>query len=428
MKRVAIVAGLRTPFSKAWTDFAQIPAQDLGSLVARELLERSNLQPELIDEVIIGNIAQPPEATNVARIIALQAGVPRSIPAFTVQRNCASGMEAIANAWYRIQAGAGSIYLAGGVESMSRIPLLFNEAATKWFNQLYRAKTFPQRLASMFKFKFNFLNPVIGLQLGLTDGFCGLNMGETAEVLAKEFKISREEQDRFALRSHQLAEKATKDGTLGAEIVPVPVPPKYERIITKDNGIREGQSMEALGKLRPVFDRYYGTVTAGNSSQITDGAAAVLVMADVRAKDLGYEPLGYIRSFSFVGLDPSRMGLGPAFAIPRALQLAGVTMSDIELIEINEAFAAQVLANLQILESDELSCKYLNLEKAVGRIDDERLNVNGGAIALGHPVGGSATRLVITLLLEMKRRNLNLGLASLCVGGGQGTAFVLERK
>jgi acetyl-CoA acetyltransferase family protein len=280
----------------------------------------------------------------------------------------------------------------------------------------------------MFKFKFNFLNPVIGLQLGLTDGFCGLNMGETAEVLAKEFKISREEQDRFALRSHQLAEKATKDGTLGAEIVPVPVPPKYERIITKDNGIREGQSMEALGKLRPVFDRYYGTVTAGNSSQITDGAAAVLVMADVRAKDLGYEPLGYIRSFSFVGLDPSRMGLGPAFAIPRALQLAGVTMSDIELIEINEAFAAQVLANLQILESDELSRKYLNLEKAVGRIDDERLNVNGGAIALGHPVGGSATRLVITLLLEMKRRNLNLGLASLCVGGGQGTAFVLERK
>ena len=428
MKRVAIVAGLRTPFIKAWTDFGKIPAHDLGSLVVRELLERSNLRPELLDEIIIGNIAQPPEATNVARIIALQAGIPQSIPAFTVQRNCASGMEAIANAWYRIQSGAGEIYLAGGVESMSRIPLLFNEAATKWFNNLYRAKTFPQRLVNIFKFKFSFLNPVIGLQLGLTDGFCGLNMGETAEVLAKEFKISREEQDRFALRSHQLAEKATKDGKLSAEIVPVPLPPKYERVISKDNGIREGQSMEALGKLRPVFDRYYGTVTAGNASQITDGAAAVLVMADTRAKDLGYEPLGYIRSFAFVGLDPSRMGLGPAFAIPRVLQRAGVTMKDIELIEINEAFAAQVLANLQISESDELSRKYLNLEKACGKIDYDKLNVNGGAIALGHPVGGSATRLVITLLLEMKRRNLNLGLASLCVGGGQGAAFILERK
>jgi acetyl-CoA acetyltransferase family protein len=428
MKRVAIVAGLRTPFIKAWTDFGQIPAHDLGALVVRELLERLDLRPELIDEVIMGNIAQPPEATNVARIIALQAGIPQSTPAFTVQRNCASGMEAIANAWYRIQAGEGEIYLAGGVESMSRIPLLFNEAATKWFNSLYRVKTLPQRLATMLRFKLKFLNPVIGLQLGLTDGYCGLNMGETAEVLAKEFKITRQEQDRFALRSHQLAEAATKAGKLGAEIVPVPLPPKYDRVITKDNGIREGQSMEALGKLRPVFDRYYGTVTAGNASQLTDGAAAVVVMTDTRAKDLGYEPLGFIRSFTFAGLDPSRMGLGPAFAIPRALQRAGLKMTDIELIEINEAFAAQVLANLKIFESAELSRKYLNLDKACGQIDLDKLNVNGGAIALGHPVGGSATRLIITLLMEMKRRNLNLGLASLCVGGGQGAAFILERK
>jgi acetyl-CoA acetyltransferase family protein len=428
MKRVAIVAGLRTPFIKAWTDFSQIPAHDLGALVVRELMERLDLRPEIIDEVIMGNIAQPPEATNVARIIALQAGIPQSVPAFTVQRNCASGMEAIANAWYRIQAGDGEIYLAGGVESMSRIPLLFNEAATKWFNSLYRAKTLPQRLATMLKFKLKFLNPVIGLQLGLTDGYCGLNMGETAEVLAKEFKISREEQDRFALRSHQLAEQATKNGKLAAEIVPVPLPPKYDRVITNDNGIREGQSMEALGKLRPVFDRYYGTVTAGNASQLTDGAAAVLVMTDTRAKDLGYEPLGFIRSFSFAGLDPSRMGLGPAFAVPQALQRAGLNMNDMELIEINEAFAAQVLANLKIFESDELSRQYLNLDKACGKIDLDRLNVNGGAIALGHPVGGSATRLVITLLMEMKRRNLNMGLASLCVGGGQGAAFILERK
>jgi acetyl-CoA acetyltransferase family protein len=428
MKRVAIVAGLRTPFIKAWTDFTNIPAQDLGSLVVRELLERMDLSPKMIAEVIMGNIAQPPEATNVARIIALQAGIPQHIPAFTVQRNCASGMESIANAWYRIQADEGEIYLAGGVETMSRIPLLFNEPATKWFNNLFRAKTISQKLGVMLKFKLKFLNPVIGLQLGLTDGYCGLNMGETAEVLAKEFNISREDQDRFALRSHQLADRATKEGKLGAEIVPVPLPPKFERIIAQDNGIREGQSMEALSKLRPVFDRYYGTVTAGNSSQITDGAAAVLVMTASRAHDLGYEPLGYIRSFAFAGLDPARMGLGPAFATPWALQRAGLTIKDIELIEINEAFAAQVLANLQIFDSDMLSRKYLDLDKAIGRIDHEKLNVNGGAIALGHPVGASATRLIITLLMEMKRRNVNLGLATLCVGGGQGAAFVLERK
>jgi acetyl-CoA acetyltransferase family protein len=428
MKRVAIVAGLRTPFVKAWTDFATIPAQDLGSLLVRELLERLDLSAELIDEVIIGNIAQPPEATNIARIIALQAGIPQRVPAFSVQRNCASGMEAIANAWYRIQAGEGEIYLAGGVESMSRIPLLFNEPATRWFNNLYRARTFPQKLGTMLKFKLKFLNPIIGLQLGLTDGFCGLNMGETAEVLAKEFKISRDEQDRFALRSHQNAERATKEGLLKSEILPVPVPPKYEKVVDKDNGIREGQSMEALGKLRPVFDRFYGTVTAGNASQITDGAAAVLIMTDSRAKELRYEPLGFIRSFAFAGLDPVRMGLGPAYATPLALKRAGLTMKEMQLIEINEAFAAQVLANLQIFESDTLAKKYLNLEKSTGKIDMDILNVNGGAIALGHPVGGSATRLIITLLMEMKRRNLNLGLATLCVGGGQGAAFVLERK
>jgi acetyl-CoA acetyltransferase family protein len=337
-------------------------------------------------------------------------------------------MEAIANAWYRIQAGDGEIFLAGGVESMSRIPLLFNEPATRWFNNLYRVKTFPQKLSTLLKFKLRFLNPVIGLQQGLTDGFCGLNMGETAEVLAKEFKISREEQDRFALRSHQKAERATREGLLSSEILPVPVPPKYEKVVDKDNGIREGQSMEALGKLRPVFDRFYGTVTAGNASQITDGAAAVLVMPETRARELGYEPLGYIRSFAFAGLDPSRMGLGPAYATPLALKRAGLTMKEVQLIEINEAFAAQVLANLQIFESDTLAKKYLSQDRSAGKIDMDILNVNGGAIALGHPVGGSATRLIITLLMEMKRRNLNLGLAALCVGGGQGAAFVLERK
>jgi acetyl-CoA acetyltransferase family protein len=428
MRKVAIIDGLRSPFTKAWTDFTTIPAQDLGAMVTRELLERNDMIPDIIDEVIMGNIAQPPEAANVARIIALQAGIPQRVPAFTVQRNCASGMEAIANAYYRIQANEGDVYLAGGVESMSRIPLLFNEPATKWFTALSRVKTMGQRIAALLSFKFKFLNPIIGLQLGLTDGFCGLNMGETAEILAKEFKVSREEQDRFAMRSHNNAERATKDGILREEILPIPIPPKYEKVVDYDNGIREGQNMEALAKLKTVFDRRNGTVTPGNASQITDGAAAVLVMSEERAKQEGLEPLGYVRSFAFAGLDPARMGLGPAFATPTALDRAGATMHDVQLVEINEAFAAQVLANLKIFESDQLAKKYLDRDKAVGAIDMDILNVNGGAIALGHPVGSSATRLIITLLKEMKRKDLNLGLATLCVGGGQGAAFVLERN
>jgi len=428
MKNVVIVDGLRTPFVKAWTDFAAIPAQNLGAIVTRELLERHDLDPHLINEVIFGNIAQPPEAANVARIIALQAGIPEEVPSLSVQRNCASGMEAIANAYYRIQAGEGTVYLSGGTESMSRIPLLFNEAATKWFGHLSKARSLGQRLAVFLKFKFAFLNPIIGLQLGLTDGFCGLNMGETAEILAKEFNISREEQDEFAMISHNRAERATKEGLLREEIVPVPIPPKYERMCAEDNGIRAGQNMEALLKLKTVFDRQNGTVTAGNASQITDGAAAVLVMTEERADELGLPVLGHIRAFAFAGLDPARMGLGPAFATPLALDRAGLTMKDIQLIEINEAFAAQVLANLKIFESDALSKKYLNRDTALGSVDHDRLNVNGGAIALGHPVGASATRLIITLLREMKRRDLSLGLATLCVGGGQGAAFIMERK
>jgi acetyl-CoA acetyltransferase family protein len=427
MKNVVIVDGLRTPFIKAWTDFIQIPAQDLAARIVRELLERNNLDAGMLNEVILGNIAQPPEAANISRVVALQAGVPESIPAFTVQRNCASGMESIASAYYRMQAGEGDIYMTGGVESMSRIPLLFNEAATKWFGKLSRAKTLGQRFATFLQFRFGYLNPIIGLQLGLTDGFCGLNMGETAEILAKEFKISRKEQDEFALHSHLKAERATKAGILKEEIVPIPVPPHFDKMIDTDNGIREGQTTEALAKLRPVFDRHNGTVTAGNASQITDGAAALIVMTEERARDLEYEPLGKIRSFAFAGLDPSRMGLGPAYATPIALERAGVKLKDIQLIEINEAFAAQVLANLQIFSSNEMSKKYLNIDNATGEINMDILNVNGGAIALGHPVAASAARLVITLLREMKRRDLNLGLATLCVGGGQGAAFVLER-
>lgn len=427
MKNVVIVDGIRTPYIKFGSEFKGIPAHELGAIVLKELIERLDLDPKSIDEVIVGNIAQPPEAANIARNIALLAGIPQEIPAFSVQRNCASGMQAIADAWYRIQAGHGDIYITGGTESMSGIPLLWNDKAANWMGELFKAKTLIQRLSLFTKIKPVFFKPIIGLQLGLTDGYCGLNMGETAEILAREFKISREEQDRFAMRSHNLAEKATEEGILRQEIMPVAVPPKYNKIIDKDNGIRPNQSMEALGKLKPVFDRRNGTVTAGNSSQITDGASMILVMEEKKAKELGYEPLGRIKSFAFAALDPKRMGLGPVYSTKLALEKAGMQIKDMQRIEINEAFAVQVTANLRIFGSDVLSKQYLNLDKALGAVDEDILNVNGGAIALGHPVASSASRLVITLLKEMQRSNLEIGLAALCVGGGQGAAFILER-
>ncbi|NUM80130.1 thiolase family protein [bacterium] len=428
MKNVVIVDGLRTPYIKAGTLFSKLAAVDLGKLAMRELLARTNMRSDQIDEVIVGNIAQPPEATNVARIIALESGIPKHVPAFTVQRNCASGMQAIADAYLRISSGMADVIVAGGVESMSNIPLLFAQTFTDKFAEFYKARSFGQKIGALSKLKLRDLKPVVGLQLGLTDGFCGLNMGETAEVLAKEYNVSRKDQDEFALMSHQRATKATDDSILKQEIVPVYLPPAYKNVVDEDNGIRKNQSMEALAKLRPVFDRRFGTVTAGNSSQITDGAAFVLVMSEEKAKALDCNILGYIRGFGFAGLDPERMGLGPVFSTPIALKRAGLTMKDIQLIEMNEAFAAQVIANERCFASKKFANEKLDLPEPLGEIDRARLNVNGGAIALGHPVGSSATRLIVTLLKEMKRRQLQFGLATLCIGGGQGGAMVLERK
>lgn len=427
MKEIVIVDGLRSPYLKFDTDFKDIPAQQLGALVLGELLERLNLNPKDLDEVIVGNVAQPPEAANIARIIALYAGVPENVPGFSVQRNCASGMQAVSDAWYRIQAGHGTTYMTGGVESMSQIPLLWNKSAAEWMGKLFKAKTMGRKLQLFSQIKGKFFKPVIGLMLGLTDGYCGLGMGQTAEILAKEFKITRDEQDQFAMVSHNRAEKATKEGILAQEMMPVAVPPKYKKMIAEDNGIRNGQNMQALGKLRPAFDRHNGTVTAGNSSQITDGAAMILVMEADKAKSMGYKPLGKIISFAYAGLDPKRMGLGPVYSTKLALERAGMEIKDMDLIELNEAFACQAIANLRIFESDTLSKKYLGLDKALGAIDPEIMNVNGGAIALGHPVGSSASRLLITLLKEMHRSDKETGLATLCVGGGQGAAFIVEK-
>ncbi len=426
MRDVVLVDGFRTPFAKAGTALASVPAQDLGRIAVTELLARHGIDPNEIDEVILGNVAQPSDSTNIARVVALLAGMPERVPAVTVQRNCASGMEAIAQAHDRIAAGNADLIVAGGTESMSRIPLYVSEGMTRTFERLARARSLGGRVAAIAGTRPKDLKPRIALLEGLTDPVSGLNMGETAELLAKEFGISREAQDDFALQSHRRAVAAMDSGRLGEEIVPVFAPP-YQQAVLEDVGPRRNQSLEALAKLKPYFDRRNGTVTPGNSCGITDGAAAIIVASAEKARALGLKPAGRIRATAFVGLDPARMGLGPAHATPIALRRAGVRFSDVGLIELNEAFAAQVIANEIAMASAKYCREHLGLEGPIGQIDRSTLNVNGGAIALGHPVGVSGTRLVLTLLREMTRRDVNLGLAILCVGGGQGGATVLER-
>ncbi len=428
MERIAIIDGVRTPFCKMGTDFNDLGAQELGRIVTRELLERTQLDPKHIDEVIFGCVGQPADAANIARVVALLAGIPQTIPAFTVHRNCASGIESAVQAEIKIKVGEGRCYLVGGTESMSNIPFYLAKTLQNQLGSLQRAKGLGARLAVMSKFFPEYLNfqksLKIGLQLGLTDPVCGLNMGQTAEVLAKEFGITREEQDHLALVSHQRAIAGRR--VLQEEIVPIIPGPKYKKVTEFDNGPRENQTMEALAKLKTVFDRYSGTVTAGNASQITDGAAAIIMMSESKAKELNVQPLGYLRASAFSGVEPNRMGIGPAHAIPKVLKKAGMRLNDIQAFEINEAFAAQVLACLKALESEKFA-KDFGYEGYTGTIDRAKMNVNGGSIALGHPVGTTGTRIILTMLKHMKRNNLNIGLVSLCVGGGQGAAVILER-
>jgi acetyl-CoA acyltransferase len=418
-----ILAGVRTPFVKAGGVFRQVPVYELGRVAVGELLARCDLDPERLDEVILGNCAQPAEAANVARVTALRAGIPERVPGFTVHRNCASGMESVASAVCRIAAGEARLLVAGGMESMSRIPLLYTLEYGQWLEGLTRAKSPLQRLAALARFRPRMLTPRIALAEALTDLACGLNMGQTAEVLSREFRIGRERQDEFALQSHQRAIAARE--RLREEIVPFFPEPDYG-MVRDDVGPREGQTLEALSRLKPYFDRRNGTVTVGNSCQVTDGAVALLVADEETAGRWPVPPLGRIRSFAFAGLSPSRMGLGPVFAAAKALRTGGIGLGDCDLIEINEAFAAQVLACLEAAKSREFARAELDGE-SLGEIPLERLNVNGGAIALGHPVGASGARLLLTLLLELRRRGLKRGLAALCVGGGQGAAFVVER-
>jgi acetyl-CoA acyltransferase len=424
-RNVVIVDGVRTPFAKAGSALKGLPAQELGRIAVRDLLARTEFDPKDLDEVVLGNCGTPAEAANLARVAALEAGVPRKVPAFTVHRNCASGIESIAQAVAKIKHGVASAIVAGGAESMSNYPLMFGPELTDAFAASARGRSLPARLLPFLALRPKALAPRIALMDGLTDPVSGLNMGQTAEVLAREWAISREAQDAFALTSHQKTIAAWDEGRMAREVLQIYPAPTFEPVTT-DVGPRREQTLEQLAKLKPFFDRRHGTVTVGNSCPVTDGAAAVLVMEEERALALGYRPLGRVRSFAFAGLDPERMGLGPVYATPVALARAGVTMADLARIEMNEAFAAQVLANLAAFDSDAFARDHLGLPRAVGAIDPAKLNVNGGAIALGHPVGVSGTRLVLTLLLELRRLGGGLGLATLCVGGGQGASMVVE--
>jgi acetyl-CoA acetyltransferase family protein len=424
MLDIAIVEGVRTPFAKVLGPLASTPAHELGRQVTTALLERASVPPDQIDQVVFGTGAGSAEAPNAARVIALLAKVPENRIAHTVQRNCASGMEAITTAAQILQLGEAKVVVAGGTESMSQIPLIFSREATGRFVDLAQAKGLKGRVQAMLRFRPRHFKPIPAIKIGLTDPVCGLLMGETAEVLAEEFGVSRAEQDEFALESHRRAVTAQERCVLGEEIVPVKV--SDGDAVKKDVGPRPGQTLEALAKLKPFF-KEGGTVTVGNSCSVTDGAAAVLLMPGELARSQGRTPLGYIRGYAYAGCDPRRMGLGPAFATSKVLDRAGLSLRDIDLIELNEAFAAQVIANERAFTSDRFAQNELGRARALGEIDRSRLNVNGGAIALGHPVGATGTRLVITLLKELRRRGLHRGLATLCIGGGQGGAVLVER-
>ena len=428
-RTLVLAAGVRLPQARAGGAYAREDAGHLGATLVREVLARSGVDPATLDEVVIGCVGPPQDQTNVGRVIALRAGVPRSVPAHTVGRNCASGMEAVSTAATAVLAGRGDLYLAAGVEVMSAYPLTFNHQAVGYFSRLMRARTPLQKSAALLSFRPAMMAPRVALTEGLTDPTVGLIMGSTAEVLAREFGISRAEADRYALESHQRAKRARDSGRFAREIHPhLPLGARAgARALEHDDGIRDDQSLEALAKLKPYFEKPDGVVTVGNACGITDGACGMLVTTLARARALGLAPLAAIRGWSFAGCDPARMGLGPVYASAKALAQAGCTLADMDVIEINEAFAVQVLACMKAFASEQFAERELGQGRALGEIAADKLNPNGGAIALGHPVGATGARLLLTAATELAVRDRTLALATLCIGGGQGGAFVLER-
>lgn len=423
-RRVAIVAGVRTPFAKSGTVFRDVSAVALARHAARELLYRSEIDGREIDEVVFSQVVPSAVTPNVAREVSLLPQLPPSVPAYTLNRACASAAQAINNAADQILLGHADAIMAGGVESLSDIPILHSRRFSQVLVDASKARSFGGRVAAIGRVRPRDLVPVTP---AIAEPSTGETMGQSAEKMAKENGITREEQDRLALMSHQRAAAATADGRLTAEIAPWFGGPEMDQIITADNGVRSDTSLDALAKLKPVFDRRYGTVTAGNSSPLTDGAAAVLLMAEEKAKALGHEPLAYIRSYAVSAVDPGwQLLMGPVFAVPKALERAELTWRELGLVEIHEAFAAQVLSNVQAWGSQSWADR-LGLAAPVGEVDWERTNVAGGSIAIGHPFAATGARLVTTLANEMRRRDVQFGLLSICAQGGMGYAMVLER-
>lgn len=427
MPKAVIVGGVRSPFVKAGGPMRFTPVQELGRQVAREALYRLNLRPDQVDELVCGNVGTPPEATNVGRVIALMTGIPHDRIAHTVCRNCASGMDCVTQAIDQVTLGHSKVVLAVGVESMSNSPVLWTKSFAEKLLNMAKAKGSFGKVRAMAKMRLADFKPIFGIEQGLRDPVSGLIMGETAEKLAREFGLTRAQQDEFASRSHNRACDALKAGRLAKETMAVYPEPKLEPI-TQDIGPRENSSASGLGKMKPYFDRKYGSVTVGNACQITDGAVALVIMEEETAKAMGYSPIGRIRGYAYAGCDPARMGIGPVYATAKLLKKTGNRLSDMELFELNEAFAAQVMACQKAMASKKYCEENLGLGEPIGEIPDDKLNVNGGAIALGHPVGATGARIILTLLNELERRQQSLGLATLCVGGGQGGAVIVERN
>ena len=424
--RVAVVRGLRTPFAKSGTVYARLTALDLGKLVVAELVQRSGIDPKSIDELIFGNVIPSVKAPNIAREIVLGTGLPRSIPGYTVGKACDSAGQAISSGSDLIFRGYADTVIAGGSESLSDIPILFSRPFADALVKASKEKSIGGKLAAFRAIRPKDLAPDAP---ALAESTTGMTMGESAEKMAKENGISRDAQDRFALQSQTRAAKATADGRFKDEVMTVVVPPAFDTIVEKDNLIRADTTLEGLEKLRPVFDRRYGTITAGNASPLTDGAAAVLLMSEEKAKELGLKPIGFIRSYAYAALDPSDQLLqGPVFALPIALERAKLKLSDIKVIEMHEAFAAQVLSNIQWIGSKKIATGRLGLTEPLGEIDPVSINRTGGSIALGHPFGATGARIVTTVCNELQRSGEQYGLVTICAAGGVGFAMVLEKE
>ncbi len=424
-RRVAIIEGVRTPFARAGTTLKSLSAIDLGKIAVGELIQRTNLDPSSIDLLVYGTVIPSVLAPNIAREIALMPVLPKSVQAWAVSRACASANQAITDAADQIALGHADIAIAGGAESLSNVPILHSRGFSDALVAASKAKTLGQRLQSLATIRPKDLIPITP---AIAEPTTGESMGQSAEKMAKLNGVTRAEQDELALASHRNAAQGTKDGRLTAEIAATYLPPRYAQVMTEDNGVRSDSTLEQLAALRPVFDKRYGTVTAGNSSPLTDGAGAVLLMSEERAKALGYTPLAYIKSYAYAALDPGEQLLqAPVLAAPVALRRAGLTLQDMDLVEMHEAFAAQVLSNLRGFESQHWA-ERAGLTKPLGAVDRTKLNVMGGSLAIGHPFGATGARITTTLAHELARRNGRFGLMTVCAAGGMGFSMVIERE